>query len=103
LSREYRGKRVVVWPVYIDATASRSEGRKIPLRYAVKKPRVEEVVEAAKRLGLNPVVEEAKYPRAWWEFSKRVVVDKQGSKLATLIALSAEVRRIREEKRRHKT
>lgn len=100
MSREYRGRRIVVWPVYIDSTASRGEGRKIPLRDAVRKPRVEEIVEAARRLGLNPEVEEARYPRSWWENTRRVIVDKIGSKLSILKALAAELRKLREEKRR---
>jgi len=100
LSREYRGRRVVVWPAYIDATLSRGEGRKVPIRDAVRKPRVDEIVEAAKRLGLNPEVEDAKHPRRWWEQRQRVIVDKLGSKLETLRAVAAEVRRIREERKR---
>ncbi|AEM39836.1 Ribonucleoprotein complex SRP, Srp19 component [Pyrolobus fumarii 1A] len=99
MSREYRGKRVVVWPSYIDASKSRGQGRKIPRKDAVPRPRVEEIVEAAERLGLNPEVEEARYPRAWWEDRQRVVVDKLGSKLETLKAIAREIRRIREERR----
>jgi signal recognition particle subunit SRP19 len=100
LSREYRGKRVVVWPIYIDATASRGEGRKVPLSHAVRKPRVEEIVEAAERLGLHPEVEDARYPRRWWEQKRRVIVDKVGSKLETLKRIAEEIKRLREEKRR---
>ena len=72
----------------------------MPLREAVRKPRVEEIVEAARRLGLEPEVEDARYPRRWWEYSKRVIVDKRGSKLETLRAIAAELRRLREERRR---
>ena len=100
MSRRYRGRRVVLWPVNIDATASRGEGRKIPLRYAVRKPRVEEIVEAARELGLNPEVEEARYPRRWWEQRQRIVVDKLGSKLKTLIAIAEAVKRLRERRAR---
>lgn len=103
LSKEYRGKRIALWPINIDASASRGEGRKIPIRYAVRKPRVEEVVEAAKRLGLNPQVEEARYPRKWWEQKHRIIVNKVESKLKTLIAIAEEIKKIREEKRlRHR-
>ncbi|NOZ89235.1 MAG: signal recognition particle protein Srp19 [Crenarchaeota archaeon] len=100
MSREYRGRRIVVWPVYIDSTASRGEGRKVAKRYAVRRPRVEEIVEAAERLGLHPEVEEARYPREWWGQTRRVVVDKLGSKLETLKRIAEEVARIREERRR---
>ncbi len=99
MSREYRGKRIVVWPSYIDSSKSRGKGRKIPRRDAVPRPRVEEIVEAAERLGLNPEVEEARYPRAWWEDRRRVIVDKMGSKLETLRAIAREIRRLREERR----
>ena len=99
MSKEYRGKRVVVWPIYLDSTASRSEGRKVPMSYAVRKPRVEEIVEAAERLGLNPEVEEARYPRRWWEQKKRVIVDKVGSKLNTLKMIAEEVKKLRQERK----
>ena len=100
VSKEYRGKRIVVWPVYIDSTASRSEGRKVPLSRAVRRPRVEEIVEAAERLGLHPEVEDARHPRRWWEQRRRVIVDKVGSKLKTLKMIAEEIKRLREEKRR---
>jgi signal recognition particle subunit SRP19 len=101
LSREYRGRRIVLWPINIDSTATRGEGRKIPLRYAVRRPRVEEIVEAAKLLGLNPVVEDARYPRRWWEQRQRIVVDKLGSKLRTLIEIAKAVNELREKRKRH--
>ncbi len=101
VSREYRGKRIVLWPANIDSTLSRSEGRKIPRKEAVRKPRVEEIVEAAKRLGLNPSVEDARYPRKWWEQKQRVVVDRAGmSKIEVLKMIAREVERLREEKAR---
>ncbi len=103
MSRELKGKRIVLWPINIDSTASRGEGRKVPLRDAVRRPRVEEVVEAAQRLGLNPVTEKARYPRKWWEQTTRVVVDKRGSKLETLKTIAREIRRLREEKKLHKS
>ncbi len=100
MSRRFKGKRVILWPINIDATATRGEGRKIPLKHAVRKPRVEEIVEAAKMLGLNPEVEEARYPRKWWEQKQRIIVDKMDSKLKTLIAIAEAVKKLRERKQR---
>ncbi len=102
MSKEYKGKRIVLWPINIDSTASRTEGRKVPLRDAVRKPRAEEIVEAAQRLGLNPVTEKSRYPRKWWEQTTRVIVDKVGSKLDTLKTIAREVKKIREEKKLHR-
>ena len=48
----------VIWPIYIDATASRKQGRKISRERAVKNPTADDIVKAAKKLGLNPVKEE---------------------------------------------
>ncbi len=98
MSREYRGKRIVVWPAYIDATLSRSEGRKIARKEAVRKPRVEEIVEAAKKLDLNPEVEDARYPRQWWVQKQRVIVDKKGGKLEILRMIAREIENMRKKK-----
>ena len=44
-------------------------------------PELKKIVQAAKELGLNPTVERDKaYPKSWWNFSGRVLVDKKGIK-----------------------
>jgi signal recognition particle subunit SRP19 len=83
--------KLVIWPVYIDQTKSRSSGRIISRKNAIKEPHLNEINEAAKKLGLNPEVEPEKaYPKSWWEVSGRVLVDDNGPKsvLAKQIALS---------------
>ena len=98
--KEYRGERVTVWPVYIDSSARRSNGRRIPLSEAVRNPTVEEIEEAARQLGLDPEVVEARYPRAWWKYDKAVLVRKAGSKLETLRMLARKVSELRASRRR---
>ncbi len=98
MSREYKEKRIVIYPQYIDSRKSRSEGRKIPLSYAVPSPKVEEIVRAAEKLGLNPIVEESKYPREWWASEERVIVDKKDSKLKTLKLIAEKIREMRGKK-----
>jgi len=95
LGRERRGKRVVVWPCYIDETLSRSEGRKIAKSKAVKKPTVEEIRLAAQLLNLNPEVESSAYPRMWWDAKARVVVDKVASKRRILELIAAKIQELR--------
>jgi signal recognition particle subunit SRP19 len=96
LSKDYRGKKIVVYPQYIDSTKSRSNGRRIPLKDALPHPSIEEIVEAADKLGLNPLLEEdKKYPREWWSSTGRVIVDKRGSKLETLRLIARKIREIR--------
>lgn len=94
-SREYKGRRIVVWPVNLDEKASRGMGRKIPKSKAVASPKIQEIIEAARLLGLNPEIEEKAYPRAWWMYTVRVVVDKRGSKRRTLLAIAEKIKELR--------
>jgi signal recognition particle subunit SRP19 len=95
-SREFKGKRVVLWPSNINSSVSVSRGRKIPLRHAVKDPTIEEIVKAAEKLGLDPAIEDKAYPSAWWTERRRVVVNKVGSKRRTLILIAERIKSLRE-------
>ncbi len=95
LGKELRGKKVVIWPSYIDESVPRSMGRKISKSKAVRKPTIEEIKAAAQALNLNPVVEYAKYPRAWWEVQARVVVDKVASKRRILELIASKIAEMR--------
>ncbi|MDL5502382.1 MAG: signal recognition particle subunit SRP19/SEC65 family protein, partial [Candidatus Methanoperedens sp.] len=44
--------KLVVWPVYLDATKSRGEGRILPLKESVKSPVLKEIEKAASELSL---------------------------------------------------
>ncbi len=93
MSREYRGKKIVVYPEYLDSRKSRSEGRRIPLSQAIPGPSLEEIARAAEELGLNPVIEAEKaYPRNWWGRRGRVIVDKTDSKLQTLRKIAGQIK-----------
>ncbi len=91
---EMRG-RTVIWTVYIDSRATRSQGRKLPLSEAVESPSVQEVVKAAEALGLNPSLDEAPYPKNWASVRSRVVVDKRLGRIGTLRAIANKVREMR--------
>jgi len=55
-----KGQPLVLWPAYFDARRSREEGRRVPRKWAVEAPTVEEIAAAAKALGLAPTVEKDK-------------------------------------------
>jgi len=99
VSRDYKGKRVVVWATYIDSSQTRSQGRRLSREKAVWRPRLEEIVRAAEELGLDPVVEDSPYPRRWFEDKKRVVVDKVESKRKTLLLIAETIKKLREHRR----
>ena len=95
MRKEYKGKRIIIWPSYIDSACSRGKGRKIPLKEAVKSPKIDEIVKAAKILGLNPLISEKRYPKSWFRDTKCVVVNKVKSKLYTLILISRKIKELR--------
>ena len=87
LQREHKGKRVVLYPAYFDSRLSRGMGRRVPKELAVKDPRPEEIVAAARSLGLDAYIEPGRYPRVWWIWSERVVVEKKNYSKTKLIKL----------------
>lgn len=90
------GKKSVVWPAYLDSEKSRGEGRRVPRKEAIDSPTSKNVCNAAKRLGLNPEHEKGKkYPGDNCGTKGRVLVDKKGSKNATLKAIAREMRKER--------
>lgn len=98
-----RGK-LVIWPAYIDQTRTRNMGRIIALKNAVKEPQLNEIKEAARKLGLNPEVEPEKaYPKSWWEKSGRVLVDDTGPKSVIAKQIALYIKKIRNQKGSGKT
>ncbi|MGB9927283.1 MAG: signal recognition particle protein Srp19 [Methanosarcina sp.] len=90
-----RGK-LVIWPAYIDQANSRSMGRIVARKNAIKEPQLNEIEKAAKQLGLNPEVEAHKaYPKSWWEVSGRVLVDDTGPKSVIAKQISLSIKKMR--------
>lgn len=90
-------EKMVIWPAYLAAGRTRREGRIVPLRYAVKAPKLEEIEKVARALNLEPVVEREKaYPRTHWEKSGRILVAKRGPKGTILKELARGIRELRE-------
>jgi signal recognition particle subunit SRP19 len=59
---------------------SRKEGRRVPKSKAVKSPDASKIFDAANKLGLNPIIEQATYPKQPWIKTGVIIVDKVGSK-----------------------
>lgn len=89
-------ERQVIWPVYLDEHATRSQGRVVSRDDAVEDPTLKEIAEAAETLGLDPEMQpEKSYPRSWWEESGRVLVDRTGPKSVTVKRIADEIRKKR--------
>ena len=66
---------IVLYPAYFDLGRSRAEGRRVAKKWAVESPTVEEVVTAAKALGLEPQLDAEKaFPTSHWRHEGRVLV-----------------------------
>ncbi|MBN1281342.1 MAG: signal recognition particle protein Srp19 [Candidatus Thermoplasmatota archaeon] len=73
--------KVVLYPLYFDATVSRLKGRKVSRKNAVDKPSIESLAKAAQSLGLHPVIEKhASHPSTPWKSDGRVLVEHKGPK-----------------------
>ena len=64
----------VIWPAYLDAELSRSEGRRVPGDLAVPDPTVDEIAEAVGQVGYDAVIERDKTYSREYEPRGRVLV-----------------------------
>jgi len=86
---------LIFWPQYFDAKRSRSNGRRLSRKFAVEKVNLEEIVNAAKKLGYNSEIERNyRYSKTWWDDPGRVLIDVQGKKKTkVLIEIAKEIRK----------
>lgn len=65
----------IIWPAYLDAERSRSEGRRVAKSLAVESPTLDEIAQAVQQVGYDAVIErDVAYPRKPWETTGRVLV-----------------------------
>ncbi len=43
----------IVWPRYLDASITRSDGRRVSLQDAIEDPEVDEIAEAVQQIGYD--------------------------------------------------
>jgi signal recognition particle subunit SRP19 len=56
----------VIWPAFLDADCTRSEGRRVSKQLAVTEPTVDEIAQAVQQVGYDAVIERDKtYPREY--------------------------------------
>ncbi len=86
---------LIFWPQYFDAKRSRSNGRRLPKKYAIEKINLEEIQNAARNLGYNAEIERNyRYSKTWWDDPGRVLIDAKGKKKAkVLIEVAKEIRK----------
>jgi len=79
--------RFVLWPHYVDRRLSRAEGRRVGAALAVKEPDVKWLEAAARKAGLDVVVEEkAHHPSLPYDRPGRLLVAKSAGKKEQVLA-----------------
>lgn len=92
----------IIYPEYFDYKLSRRLGRKIPLRYAILSPKLDEVAEAVRKLKIPILrVEPDKHHPAYWiERRGRIIISKVNgiSKRRLLIRIARELSVVRKKR-----
>ena len=79
----------IIYPIYFDKHISRCKGRRIPLKNCIEKPTVEQIANAAKSLGLKPIIEKDRmHSSRSWKKEGRVLILKNASKQTLLHQIS---------------
>lgn len=69
-----RREGYIVWTTYFDASLSRSEGRRVPLKLAVKNPTQEILAKSLQKLGWQFEPLDKSHPAAWWRKKASILV-----------------------------
>ena len=73
--------KAIIWPAYFDQTKTRKKGRRVPKNMAVQSPRIEEIQEAARTLGLKPEIAAGTgYPKTPYYKTGMLMVEKKTAK-----------------------
>ena len=93
-------KKVIIWPVYFDASSSRRAGRKVPKNVAVLKPTITELLQVSKELGLKPEADlDASHSANPWKRTGRLKVQLIGNKTQTNARIAKKLAAIRQVKK----
>lgn len=90
--------KAIIWPAYFDQTKTRKTGRRVPKNMAVPNPKIEEISEAARKVGLkNEVVANAGYPKTPWQKGGTIMVEKKSPKEQIIKKLAKQLVKARSE------
>jgi signal recognition particle subunit SRP19 len=88
--------KIIIWPAYFDSAKTRSDGRRVPKSLAVPSPKISEMKEAVKKLGLDyELVLDAGYPKTPWLKKGMLLVTKKKTKDQTIKKVAKQLLKIR--------
>jgi signal recognition particle subunit SRP19 len=90
--------KAIIWPAYFDQTKTRKNGRRVPKNLAVQSPKIGELEDAARKLGLkNEVVATSGYPKTPWQKTGSILVEKKAPKEQIIKKLAKQLVKARSE------
>ncbi|MEM3442370.1 MAG: signal recognition particle subunit SRP19/SEC65 family protein [Candidatus Bathyarchaeia archaeon] len=88
--------KIVVWPVYFDSTKTCAEGRRVPKNLAVPSPKIQEIKDAAEKIGFEcEVVADASYPKMPWLKTGMLILKKNEPKTKMLRKVAKQILKTR--------
>lgn len=84
--------KILLWPAYFDSNKTRLQGRRVPKSLAVASPKLKEIQDAAKNMGLqSEVVLDVRYPKSPWRKTGYILIPKKGSKTQIIRKIAKEL------------
>ncbi len=90
-------KKTMIWPIYLDSSKTRRDGRKVPENVGVPSPTLAEIQRAAENLGLEPEIDTNRaHPKTPWKKSGRVWIGRLGSRSQNFKDIAKEIVSLRQ-------
>lgn len=71
-------KTWIIYPEYFDKNLSRSDGRRVPIKFAVSSPKLEEIGKILDAWDVPNRLEKSEHhPATWFERNGRIFIPKQ--------------------------
>ena len=88
--------KAIIWPIYFDTSKTRKEGRRVPKNIAVQSPKIDEIKQAADKLGLeNEINLNAHFPKNHWSKTGMLLVEKKEAKEKIIQKLAKQLVKIK--------
>jgi signal recognition particle subunit SRP19 len=88
--------KAIIWPIYFDTSKTRKEGRRVSKNIAVQFPKIDEIKQAADKLGLeNEVNLNAHFPKNHWSKTGMLLVEKKEAKEKIILKLAKQLVKIK--------
>ena len=79
----------VIYSLYFDASLTRSEGRRVSIRNAVRNPKTEEILKVARSICIRVERTSKNHPTRWSNNSGGLLVNYKGKKTELLSGIAS--------------